>query len=431
MFKRLNLLFTLVLLALLFPSRTHAEGKVYSPSEVPNVNVANRYRFVSDPEGYLDSETLKRIDERLWNLRQTTSVEPAVVIVPSTGDLTVEEFTREIFDSWKIGKSDKDNGVLFLLVPEDRRVRIETGYGVEGVLPDIACGKIINRSVAPNMRAGDVAAAVDAATSDISNALLDPQFREELKSGESDNYSGGINALSGDEILQFAWIVAVTVFIFALGLFFYDLFKARRLHNFDKALMWRKQLYTFGWASLFSLGAALPLLLAVFLMYRSSRNKKLVCDTCGAKMNKLSEEEDNELLSPSQDFEEKLKTVDYDVWECPKCGTIERFPFLEKQTEYSECLSCHTVAMHLKQDNILVKPTTSRKGLGEKIYECEFCHHRHKVPYEIAKKESVDPLVAGAVLGSMLGGGRGSGGGGFGGGFGGGSSGGGGASGGW
>ena len=147
-------------------------------------------------------------------------------------------------------------------------------------------------------------------------------------------------------------------------------------------------------------------------------------------MKRLSEEEDNELLSPSQDFEEKIKTVDYDVWECPKCGTIERFPFKENQSKYTECPKCHTVAMRLVSDVVRVQPTTTREGMGEKIYKCEFCHHRESKPYKIPRKSDGTgaALAAGAVLGSM---GRGGGGGSFGGGFGGGMTGGGGASGHW
>lgn len=121
--KKIYFILMLVLAVAFFvPAEIMAEAppKVYSPSDVPNVNVSNRYKFVSDPAGYLDAATLEKVNKRLWDLRQQTSVEPAVVIVPSIGDMTVEDFTRKLFDSWKIGKSDKDNGLLFLLVPEDK-----------------------------------------------------------------------------------------------------------------------------------------------------------------------------------------------------------------------------------------------------------------------------------------------------------------------
>ena len=183
-----------------------------------------------------------------------------------------------------------------------------------------------------------------------------------------------------------------------------------------------------------SLGLGLvPALLAEW-QYRNARNKPMKCPSCGAKMRKLSEEEDNELLNPSQDFEEKIKTVDYDVWVCPECGVVERYPFRAKQLKYTECPKCHTIAMCLVRDHTIVPATTRQTGVGERIYECQFCHYRENKRYTIPKKDdgSAAALAAGAILGSgRRGGGGGFGGGGFGGGFGGGSTGGGGASGGW
>ena len=151
-------------------------------------------------------------------------------------------------------------------------------------------------------------------------------------------------------------------------------------------------------------------------------------------MHRLNEEEDNALLTPSHDFEEKLKTVVYDVWECPSCGTVERLPYKAKQMKYSESPSCGTIAMSLAGTRTIRPATTRSEGVGVKIYECKFCHHKEERPYVIPKKEDASAaLAAGAVLGSMSRGSRGGGfgGGGFGGGFGGGSTGGGGASGGW
>ena len=141
-------------------------------------------------------------------------------------------------------------------------------------------------------------------------------------------------------------------------------------------------------------------------------------------MDRLPEDKDNDLLSSSQDFEEKLNTIDYDVWECPDCGTIERYPFKIKQLKYSECPKCHTVAMHLIGEHTLRPATTSREGVGEKIYECEYCHHLKRVPFVLPKKELPVVIIPPVIGGNS--GGRG-----FGGGFGGGSTGGGGASGGW
>ena len=69
-------------------------------------------------------------------------------------------------------------------------------------------------------------------------------------------------------------------------------------------------------------------------------------------------------LNDSQDFEENLQTVDYDVWECPKCGKIERFAFRANQKKYTECPACHTVAMCLVRDTVIVRPTIRQEGVG-------------------------------------------------------------------
>ncbi len=420
-------LFVYIIVISLFSIIT--EAKEFSPREMPNVNVANRYEFVSDPAGLMPENVKAEVNRRLWDLRQKTSVEAVVALPPDIGEMPIEEWSEELFTDWGIGKKDKDNGVLLVIAPEQRQARIQTGYGVEGVLTDIACNNIIRKSVIPAMREDNIGAAVLGAVTLMSEALTDPAVADELRSSQGDNYSGSLNPISGEVIWGFIQIIAGCVFLFSLGFFIYNIVKTRKLDRYEKAIAWRNSLVTFGWCSLLSLGSGLVWLLIAFLMYRRTRTKPLKCSTCGAKMHRLPEDEDNELLSDSQDFEEKLNTVDYDVWECPKCGTIERFPYKTKQLKYTECPSCHTIAMGLECDRTIIPATEARPGKGEKIYKCKFCHHQKRVPYVIPKKESVAPLVAGAILGSMTG--RGGGGGGFGGGFGGGSTGGGGATGSW
>ena len=134
-------------------------------------------------------------------------------------------------------------------------------------------------------------------------------------------------------------------------------------NGYDKARTWRGHLKTFAICAILSLGTGIIFWLLALWLYRSNRNRRLKCPTCGSKMNRLNEEEDNNYLSDSQDFEEQLKTVDYDVWVCPTCGTIERFPYAEQQTKYSKCPACGTVAMRLVKD-IITRPATTRHDGG-------------------------------------------------------------------
>lgn len=402
-------------------------GRDFTPADMPNVNVADRMEFVSDPAGLLTPSVRAEVNARLYKLRSETTVEVAVAIPPSIGDEPVEEWSEQLFTLWGIGKRDNDNGVLLVISPESRIARIQTGYGTEGVLPDILCGKIIRNDIVPEMKEGNLDAAVENATATLFTVLTDPDAREELLSSQTD---GDAETLSPDVIYGFIGIVVSVAFLFALVLFLYELFRMKGLSNYDKALKWRRQLSLFWLASLFSLGAALPIALLALLLYKRNRNRRIKCDTCGTLMNKLSEDKDNELLSPSQDFEEKIKTIDYDVWECPHCGTVERFPFRERQMKYSQCPRCGTVAQCLKYERTIVPATTSHAGKGEKVYECQFCHNQNRKEFVIPKKDDGSALLAGAAIGSAIGRGGG-GGGGFGGGFGGGATGGGGASGGW
>ena len=147
----------------------------------------------------------------------------------------------------------------------------------------------------------------------------------------------------------------------------------------------------------------------------------------GGNMNKIDEEHDNDYLTPAQDTEEKLNSVDYDVWVCPNCGETDIIPFDNADSEYSVCPLCGSKACYLVSDRVIRKPTTRREGQGVKTYYCKNCHQKSQKPYDIAKVP-VPPVV---ILPPGGGGGGGFGGGFGGGSFGGGATGGGGASGGW
>lgn len=400
------------------------------PAEMPNVQVADRRQYVSDPGNLLSPAVKSEVNDMLASLRARTSVEMVVALPPNIGDEEPQVWTEALFSLWKIGKADNDNGLLLMISPESRAAFIMPGYGCEGVLTDIACGKIYRNVIVPCMKKGDLDGAVLGSVKLIVSALEDPAVADELRSSQSD-LAGGGSVLDINVFLSYIWGVAAVLFFVALIYFFTGFAKARkRRDNYGKAESWRSMLKPMAWLSLFTAGAALILLAASWLIYRFWRTRRLKCPTCGARMHRLPEDKDNELLSDSQDFEEKIGTVDYDVWECPDCGTIDRYAYRADQKKYTECPSCHTVAMCLVSDLTTRQPTVRTEGEGMKIYECRYCGHRTQKRYRIPRKE--DPsaaLAAAAVLGAAAS--RGRGGGGFGGGFGGGSTGGGGAGGRW
>ncbi|MBI3291534.1 MAG: TPM domain-containing protein [Elusimicrobia bacterium] len=116
--------------------------------------------WVSDLAKVLDAPTQARLETLFSELEQKTGDEVAVVVVPSLGGESVEQYTNDLFKAWGIGKKGRDNGALLLVAFQERRVRIETGYGVEGILPDGLCGEIIRTAIIPSFKQGRYAEGV-------------------------------------------------------------------------------------------------------------------------------------------------------------------------------------------------------------------------------------------------------------------------------
>ena len=391
----------------------------YTPQTVPNVHLQNRNLFVSDPDGFISDDVQANVDLQLRALMDSTTLEPAFVVIESAGDIDIETFSQQLFSEWGIGKADKDNGVLVIIIMDQRKARIHTGYGVEGILPDISAKNIIDHDIVPHMKTGDINSAIVATANRLYNIFTDPTAADELKSMQPNDAQTSANDA---EALFF--IVVLIAFVVGLMIFIKTLFSISKKTNYQKIEILRKSQWKLAVMAFLSLFSGIIFFIIIYFLTRYYRNKPIKCDFCGNKMKKLSEEEDNKYLSEAQNIEEEINSVDYDVWLCPQCNATEIFPFESKVSSFDKCPICHTKASTLLYDKIQRQPTTATIGLGIKVYGCKFCGNRHEVPYEIPK---IAPMV---IVGGGTGG-SGGGGGFSGGSFGGGMSGGGGASGGW
>jgi uncharacterized protein len=127
---------------------------------------------VTDLAGVLDQETRQRLAWFLDQVRERSGAEIAILVVPSTGSESIEDYSIAVFDRWKIGQRGKDNGLLFLVAVQDRRMRITTGYGLEGVLPDGKVGEIRDRAILPFFREGRYAEGIVRGTEALAAAIL-------------------------------------------------------------------------------------------------------------------------------------------------------------------------------------------------------------------------------------------------------------------
>ena len=119
--------------------------------------------FVNDFAGILSNSAKQEIESVLYDYEQQTSNQISVVIINQLTDETIETYANKLFEDWGIGKKDLDNGALFLIAIEDRQMRIETGYGLEGDLTDIESKNIVADIVRPYFQAEDYDNGVKAA----------------------------------------------------------------------------------------------------------------------------------------------------------------------------------------------------------------------------------------------------------------------------
>lgn len=148
----------LLLLSLFFMPSAHA-------LEVPALQ-----GYVNDYAGMLSPDAKNRLNDELKAFEQSDSTQIVILTIPSLEGEVVEEFGIKVAEAWKIGQKGKDNGILFIVSRQDRKIRIEVGRGLEGNLTDLMAGRIIDLVIKPKFKRGDfdggltagVAALIDA-----------------------------------------------------------------------------------------------------------------------------------------------------------------------------------------------------------------------------------------------------------------------------
>ena len=176
---RRYLIFIICALSLTLP----AAAKRYKVKEIPNVQVENRYRFTSNPDGILSASAVAQIDSICYDLRHRGIAQVAVVAVDEIAGNDVFEFAYELFSEWGVGNKS-DNGIGVLLVESEHEIRFVTGYGIEGVLPDALCKRIQMQYMLPHFRNDDYDSGMVAGISAIRSVLNG----SELDAGLTDDY---------------------------------------------------------------------------------------------------------------------------------------------------------------------------------------------------------------------------------------------------
>lgn len=179
--------------------------------------------FVNDFAGVINSQTEERITRIARKLQQASGAEIAVVTVETIAPYPdIESFSIELAEKWKVGSAEEDNGLILLLAMQERQVRIEVGYGLEGAIPDGLAGEIRDESMLPYFRQGDFSQGFLKTTEAVAG-LIAEEYDVDLGSvsvKESERYSG--RGDSGG--IPFGLLVFIFIFFFGGGRFFLPLF---------------------------------------------------------------------------------------------------------------------------------------------------------------------------------------------------------------
>ncbi len=151
----------------------------------------NPPRLVNDEAHILSADEVQRLEQKLVALDDTTSNQIAIVIIPTLNDYPIEDYANKLFRSWGIGNKKTNNGVLILVAADDRKMRIEVGYGLEGAIPDITAGDIIENDLKPNFRNGNYYEGLDEAVNSLSRAAVG-EYKERRERDKDGGAGGGL-----------------------------------------------------------------------------------------------------------------------------------------------------------------------------------------------------------------------------------------------
>lgn len=157
--------FFLAAAAMLFAAAAFAATPT-DPIPVPKLTAR-----VIDQTGTLTAAERDSLEAKLVAFEQAKGSQVAVLIVPSIGPETIEDFAGRVTDEWQLGRKGVDDGVLFVVAKQERKLRIHTGRGTQGSLTDVLAKRIVADLVAPHFRSGDFAGGIDAGVDAIVKAI--------------------------------------------------------------------------------------------------------------------------------------------------------------------------------------------------------------------------------------------------------------------
>lgn len=393
--------FLLFFLLTVFVWQTYAE--IYTTESIPNPKILGQDYYVSNPDGILTRRTVDEINLQCRQIDKSVETELCVVAVEAFDERLfgdAHSFATKLFNKWGIGKAGKNTGVLVFLARSSNDIQIITGGGIEGLLPDITCGQILDNNLG-YLSAGDFDKGIVEIVSEISAHLTTDTAKAELLLGWTPKQNAD-------------WLFNYFVFCFVL-LIVFAIVAYRRLNGQpgqrkDEIQQQTETLQTIsGWVSII---APMPLLLFYFYLKHVRDNVKpipLKCGKCGKNMLLLEETAKQDVLTPQQRTEDRLRSKEYDVWKCVCCGEVETISHKgKKRGVYDRCPACGAMAYAITDRQTLQRATFYSSGTRQDTMQCAFCGMVQTTLVTLPRLVRQVSTFGGGMGGGLNGGGRGS-----------------------
>jgi uncharacterized protein len=146
-------------------------------------------KLVNDYTNTLSVSQLQQLEDKLVAFDDSSSTQIAIAIIKSVGDYDINDYTLQLGRKWGVGGNKKNNGIMIVVALGDRKISIQTGYGVEGALPDVYTNRIIENDIKPAFKAGNYYEGLDAGTNSIIKLVKGEYKADAPKKGKQDNSS--------------------------------------------------------------------------------------------------------------------------------------------------------------------------------------------------------------------------------------------------
>ncbi len=306
-----------------------------SAIDVKDIPTPRPSGWVVDQTGQVNADTIRQLNQISDEVHQRDGAEIAVVVIPTTEGRTPRQFATELFNHWKIGDKSQNNGLLIFVSVNDRKAEIILGNGVDDQSQSAAAQLIMDSEIVPRFKQGDVAGALVAGMQQCVSRILHADIQR-------------VTAPPAEVRNNF------------------DM--PNNMQNFD-------QPEQDPWPLIKGIGGMTTAGIGGYGVRRFLRYRKRSCGKCQGPMILLPETLDDKHLNESQQIEERIGSVDYDVWFCRLCTDVMTLRYAALFTAFSKCPQCRS-RTRKKAETTLRASSSYSEGLVEVNESCMNCNYR-------------------------------------------------------